>query len=147
MSATLPRRGHGPARVGDRSRRTTTTGTTSGAPPDQRAGVDARALAAELIREVAGEVRFSDASRALYASDLSLYRQVPIGVVIPKTYEDVEATLAACRRHGARSSAAGAGPACSASVAMSPSSSTSPSTSIESSSSTPSAGSRVSSPA
>ncbi len=50
---------------------------------------------------MAGEVRFSDASRALYASDLSLYRQVPIGVVIPRTYDDVEATLAACRRHGA----------------------------------------------
>ncbi len=30
---------------------------------------------------MAGKARFSDASRALYASDLSLYRQVPIGVV------------------------------------------------------------------
>jgi FAD/FMN-containing dehydrogenase/Fe-S oxidoreductase len=102
VSATLPlRRGSGRGPVGTRTRRTAITGTTSGAPPEERTGVDARALAAELIREVAGEVRFSDASRALYASDLSLYRQVPIGVVIPKTYDDVEATLAACRRHRA----------------------------------------------
>jgi FAD/FMN-containing dehydrogenase/Fe-S oxidoreductase len=102
VSATLPRLSRsGPARVGSRSRRTTRTGTTSSRSPELRAGVDARGLAAELAKELAGEVRFSDGSRALYASDLSLYRQVPIGVVIPKTYDDVEATLAACRRYGA----------------------------------------------
>jgi FAD/FMN-containing dehydrogenase/Fe-S oxidoreductase len=100
MSATLPRISR-PARVGGRSRRTTSTGTTSAVAPETRAGVDARGLAAELVGNVAGEVRFSDASRALYASDLSLYRQVPIGVVIPRSVEDVEATLDACRRYGA----------------------------------------------
>jgi FAD/FMN-containing dehydrogenase/Fe-S oxidoreductase len=94
MSATLPSARGGPARIGQRSRRPV-------AHSEVRAGVDARALAAELAREVSGEVRFGDGSRALYASDLSLYRQVPIGVVIPRTCEDVEATLAACRRHGA----------------------------------------------
>ena len=40
-------------------------------------------LANALARQVEGEVRFDPGSRALYATDLSIYRQVPIGVVIP----------------------------------------------------------------
>jgi FAD/FMN-containing dehydrogenase/Fe-S oxidoreductase len=42
-------------------------------------------------------VRFDDGSRALYATDASNYRQVPIGVVIPRTVDDVVAALAVCR--------------------------------------------------
>ena len=45
--------------------------------------IDASALAAELREAIQGEVRFDDGSRALYATDGSNYRQVPIGVVIP----------------------------------------------------------------
>jgi FAD/FMN-containing dehydrogenase/Fe-S oxidoreductase len=56
-----------------------------------------------------GEVRFDDGSRALYATDASNYRQVPIGVVIPRTIEDVVETVAACRRHGAPVLARGGG--------------------------------------
>ena len=41
------------------------------------------------------------AAARLYATDGSNYRQVPIGVVIPKSVDDVIATVAACRRHGA----------------------------------------------
>jgi FAD/FMN-containing dehydrogenase/Fe-S oxidoreductase len=63
--------------------------------------VDAQALAAELKDEIQGEVRFDDGSRALYATDGSNYRQVPIGVVIPKSVDDVIATVGACRKHGA----------------------------------------------
>jgi FAD/FMN-containing dehydrogenase/Fe-S oxidoreductase len=63
--------------------------------------LNAQALAAELKSEIRGEVRFDDGSRALYATDGSNYRQVPIGVVIPKSVDDVIATVAACRRHGA----------------------------------------------
>jgi FAD/FMN-containing dehydrogenase/Fe-S oxidoreductase len=63
--------------------------------------VDARSLAAELRRRIEGEVRFDDGSRALYATDASNYRQVPIGVVVPKSIEDVVETVATCRRHGA----------------------------------------------
>lgn len=59
------------------------------------------ALTRRLKRHVKGEVRFDDGSRALYATDGSNYRQVPIGVVIPKDEEDVLATLAACREVGA----------------------------------------------
>ncbi|MDN5836805.1 MAG: hypothetical protein L0H12_05570, partial [Nitrosospira sp.] len=63
--------------------------------------LDAQILAAELRDRIRGEVRFDDGDRALYATDASNYRQVPIGVVIPKSVDDVIATVAACRRHGA----------------------------------------------
>ena len=54
------------------------------------------ALAARLSAETGAEVRFDGASRALYASDLSHYRQVPVGVVVPRTIEDVIATVRVC---------------------------------------------------
>ncbi|HEY7299537.1 MAG TPA: FAD-linked oxidase C-terminal domain-containing protein [Xanthobacteraceae bacterium] len=50
----------------------------------------------ELERRLDGEVRFDTGSRALYATDLSIYRHVPIGVVVPRSDEDVIATVAAC---------------------------------------------------
>jgi FAD/FMN-containing dehydrogenase/Fe-S oxidoreductase len=50
---------------------------------------------------VRGEVRFDPGSRALYATDLSAYRQVPIGVVLPRDADDVIAAVEACRAHGA----------------------------------------------
>jgi FAD/FMN-containing dehydrogenase/Fe-S oxidoreductase len=65
------------------------------------AGVDLAGLKSELERNVGGEVRFDPGSRALYANDFSLYRHVPICVVIPRDAHDVEATVAACRHHGA----------------------------------------------
>jgi FAD/FMN-containing dehydrogenase/Fe-S oxidoreductase len=58
------------------------------------------ALIAELRAKVRGEVRFDAGSCALYSTDASNYRQVPIGVVIPRDIEDVIQTVAACRRHG-----------------------------------------------
>lgn len=60
----------------------------------------ARGLAGELSAAIAGEVRFDAASRALYATDGSNYRQVPIGVVLPRSIDDVIKVVAACRRHG-----------------------------------------------
>ncbi len=56
-----------------------------------------RDLKRALKRDVSGEVRFDPGSRALYATDLSIYRHVPVGVVIPRNVADVEATVAACR--------------------------------------------------
>jgi FAD/FMN-containing dehydrogenase/Fe-S oxidoreductase len=61
----------------------------------------ARELEARLKATVRGEVRFDDASRALYATDASNYRQVPIGLVLPRDTADVIATIAACREFGA----------------------------------------------
>src|SRR3546814_9442103 len=58
-------------------------------------------LESELQRTTKAEVRFDGGSRALYATDGSIYRQVPIGVVIPRSVDDVMATLAACRAHDA----------------------------------------------
>src|SRR5690348_18211463 len=54
-----------------------------------------------LAGSIAGEVRFSAGDRALYSTDASNYRQVPIGVVVPRSVEDVIATMALCREHGA----------------------------------------------
>jgi FAD/FMN-containing dehydrogenase/Fe-S oxidoreductase len=58
-------------------------------------------LAVQLRQQTTAEVRFDAGSRALYATDASNYRQVPIGVVLPRTIDDIVATVAVCREHGA----------------------------------------------
>src|SRR4051794_9777782 len=62
---------------------------------------DMKVLEAELKRSIEGEVRFDAGSRALYATDASNYRQVPIGVVIPRTIDDVMKTVQLCYQYGA----------------------------------------------
>jgi FAD/FMN-containing dehydrogenase/Fe-S oxidoreductase len=71
--------------------------------------LDAKALASELRTKIEGEVRFDDGSRALYSTDGSNYRQVPIGVVIPKSIDDVIETVKTARRFGAPVLARGGG--------------------------------------
>ena len=75
--------------------------------------VDSFSEAAELERElkstVRGEVRFDKGSRALYATDGSNYRQIPIGLVIPRDTNDVVSAVAACRKYGAPVLPRGAG--------------------------------------
>jgi FAD/FMN-containing dehydrogenase/Fe-S oxidoreductase len=66
-------------------------------------------LEKELKRTVRGEVRFDRGSRALYATDGSNYRQIPIGLVVPRNDEDVIAAVAACRKYGAPVLSRGAG--------------------------------------
>ena len=61
----------------------------------------AAALEQALRQKIRGEVRFDAASRALYATDASNYRHIPIGLVIPLDEEDVIATVAVCREFGA----------------------------------------------
>ena len=68
-----------------------------------------RALESRLRQRVKGEVHFDAASRALYATDSSNYRQVPIGIVCPRDADDVVATVAACREFGAPVLSRGAG--------------------------------------
>ena len=63
--------------------------------------VDASALASALSRHVHGDIRFDDGARALYATDGSNYRQVPIGVVLPRNTDDVIATISLAREFGA----------------------------------------------
>ncbi|MDQ2908452.1 MAG: FAD-binding oxidoreductase [Candidatus Eremiobacteraeota bacterium] len=85
--------------------------------------LDREALARELQATVRGEVRFDDGSRALYSTDASNYRQIPLGVVIPLDAEDVVATVATCRQFGAPVVSRGggtslAGNACNVAVVM-----------------------------
>jgi FAD/FMN-containing dehydrogenase/Fe-S oxidoreductase len=68
-----------------------------------------RDLEQALKRVVTGEVRFDRGSRALYATDGSNYRQVPIGLVIPRDDNDVAATVELCRTFGAPVLSRGAG--------------------------------------
>ena len=67
------------------------------------------ALEQKLRQTVRGEVRFDDGARALYATDSSNYRQIPIGLVIPLDQADVTATIRACREAGAPILPRGAG--------------------------------------
>jgi FAD/FMN-containing dehydrogenase/Fe-S oxidoreductase len=69
----------------------------------------AAVLETELKRTLKGEVRFDRGSRALYATDGSNYRQIPIGLVVPRDDADVIATVTACRKYGAPVLARGAG--------------------------------------
>jgi len=90
-------------------------------PPTAFEDVDVRGLEHDLERVVEGEVRFKPGDRALYTTGGSNYRQVPIGVVIPRTTDDVVETVRL------RSSRTAAARALRASAATWPSSSTSPS--------------------
>ncbi|HEX4296928.1 MAG TPA: FAD-binding and (Fe-S)-binding domain-containing protein [Devosia sp.] len=58
-------------------------------------------LGAEIEGAISGEVRFDAGSRALYATDASNYRQVPIGVVVPRSKDEVVKTIELCRKYSA----------------------------------------------
>src|SRR6201987_3729670 len=80
---------------------------TTASKPDRRllttgpADIDVSALKRALASAIEGEVRFDAGTRAMYANDFSIYRAVPIGVVIPRGLEDVVAAIAICREHQA----------------------------------------------
>ena len=57
-------------------------------------------LAEELNRAVAGEVRFDRYSRQLYATDASIYKMTPLGVVLPRDADDVSAVIETCNNAG-----------------------------------------------
>ncbi len=61
---------------------------------------DGGELARSLEKHVEGEVLFDLFSRGRYATDASIYQVVPLGVVVPKTWADVEATLSIAREAG-----------------------------------------------
>jgi FAD/FMN-containing dehydrogenase/Fe-S oxidoreductase len=67
--------------------------------PARPAGADS-ALAARLRREIRGQVSFDAATRGRYATDASIYQIDPLGVVVPRSEEDVEAALAIARDAG-----------------------------------------------
>jgi len=69
------------------------------------------ALRTALRDQLEGEVRFDPLSRALYATDASIYQIMPTGVVVPKNRNDVVATVLACARHNVPITPRGAGTA------------------------------------
>ena len=71
--------------------------------------VDAQALARELRAAIAGEVHFDGASRAMHATDASVYQIIPLGVVTPRNRDDVLQVVRICRRHGVSITARGGG--------------------------------------
>ncbi len=60
--------------------------------------VDVEALRRELVRQIEGEVRFDQISRALYSTDASVYQIQPLGVVIPRNRNDIVRTVEICGR-------------------------------------------------
>ncbi|MFH9979278.1 FAD-binding and (Fe-S)-binding domain-containing protein [Streptomyces sp. NPDC017179] len=69
--------------------------------PVQPAASDAAGLEAALLAETDAEVRFDAGSRGAYATDGSNYRQVPIGVVVPRDVESGARAVEVCARFGA----------------------------------------------
>jgi FAD/FMN-containing dehydrogenase/Fe-S oxidoreductase len=61
--------------------------------------VDSQRLAVELQNALQCEVRFDDGMRAAYAADASNYRQVPIGVVLPRSVEDIVTAMRICAQY------------------------------------------------
>src|SRR3954468_14137564 len=61
--------------------------------------IDSEALRRDLASHIEGEVRFDPLSRALYATDASVYQIWPLGVVVPKSRADILHALEVCRRY------------------------------------------------
>src|SRR5216110_2596601 len=76
-------------------------GALAWAPPAKDAPEAVRALAEDLRETIEGEVRFDPGTRAIYSTDASNYRQLPIGVVVPRSIDDVVAAVEVSRTHGA----------------------------------------------
>ncbi|MEU6521273.1 FAD-linked oxidase C-terminal domain-containing protein [Streptomyces sp. NPDC046924] len=70
-------------------------------PPRARQTIDVGKLERALRKAVEGEVRFDTGTLGLYAQDASNFRQVPVGVVVPRTLDDVVAVHRICHRFGA----------------------------------------------
>jgi len=74
------------------------TSTAASMPPVDPTTVTS--LERELKARVGGEVRFDETARTLYATDASPYEIRPLGVVLPRSLDDVRATVAVANRLG-----------------------------------------------
>ena len=77
-----------------------------------RSGIDEatrRALMRDLTEVVRGQVEFDGATRGIYATDSSNYRQVPLGVTFPLDERDLQSIVEVCRRYDAPILGRGAG--------------------------------------
>jgi len=57
-------------------------------------------LESALRKTIRGDVRFDTGSRLLYSTDASMYQVEPVGIVIPRDADDVQAALEVARAHG-----------------------------------------------
>ncbi len=60
---------------------------------------DLKKLEADLQQAVTGGVHFDAGTQAVYSTDASNYRQVPLGVILPKTRDEVIKAVQVCRKH------------------------------------------------
>lgn len=68
-----------------------------------------QSLAQELSRHLYGDVHFDAPTRAMHATDASVYQILPLGVVAPRSREDVTQVVEICQRHGVSITARGGG--------------------------------------
>lgn len=61
------------------------------------AGGKRNALSERLRREVQGEVLFNLDDRGRYSTDASIYQMDPVGVLVPKTFDDIRIAVDLCR--------------------------------------------------
>ena len=66
-------------------------------------------LRLDLQNQIDGEVRFDRVTRSLYSTDASVYQIEPLGVVVPRTRDDVIRTVQIAARHGSSITARGGG--------------------------------------
>ena len=59
-------------------------------------GMDIAGLRRALATEITGEVRFDTVSRALYSTDASVYQIEPLGVVVPRSRDDLIRLVGIC---------------------------------------------------
>lgn len=71
--------------------------------------IDVEAFRAALVAACSGEVRFDRLSRALYSTDASVYQIVPLGVVLPRSVDDILGVLRTCTAFGVPITARGGG--------------------------------------
>ena len=66
-------------------------------------------LRLDLQNQIQGEVRFDRVTRSLYSTDASVYQIEPLGVVVPRSREDVVRTVQIAARHACSITARGGG--------------------------------------
>jgi FAD/FMN-containing dehydrogenase len=71
--------------------------------------IDLLGLEKALKNSISGEVRFDRLSRALYSTDASVYQIVPLGVIVPKSEEDIIAIVKICGQFRVPMTVRGAG--------------------------------------
>jgi len=58
-----------------------------------------QSLESKLAEQLDGYIDFSPAGRAMFTSDASNYRQIPLGVVFPKNASDIKTTVSLCKKY------------------------------------------------